>query len=120
MIIQLLKDSDKNLWNSYVIRHPESVLYHMIGWKNVIEHTFGHKTYYLIAKSSQGEIIGILPLVLMKSSIFGRLIACPYGVALSAPFAVLDNLVPHVHPIMHAILLGCALYGLGLPPTIWA
>jgi len=79
MEIQLFKNSDKHLWDSYVLNHPESVIYHMIGWKDVIEQTFGHKTFYLIAKSNQGEIVGILPLVLMKSSIFGSfMVSLPF------------------------------------------
>ncbi len=71
MFTQLLKNSDKHLWDSYVLNHPESAFYHMIGWKDVIEQTFGHKTFYLIAKSDQKTVRGILPLVLFKSSIFG-------------------------------------------------
>ena len=79
MDIQLVKDSDNHLWDSYVLSHPESAFYHMIGWKDVIEQTFGHKTFYLIAKSDQRAVIGILPLVLMKSSLFGNfLISLPF------------------------------------------
>jgi len=79
MIIQLIKDSDKSLWDSYVLNHPESTFYHMLGWKDVIEQTFGHKTFYLMAKSDQGKTIGILPLVLMKSSLFGSfMVSLPF------------------------------------------
>ena len=79
MEIQLVKDSDKHLWDSYVLNHPESAFYHLIGWKDVIEHTFGHKTFYLIAQSDQRTVIGILPLVLMKSSIFGNfMVSLPF------------------------------------------
>ncbi len=50
--IKLLESKDHQLWDSYVKNHPESTLYHLSGWKNVIENTYGHKTYYLIASHS--------------------------------------------------------------------
>jgi FemAB-related protein (PEP-CTERM system-associated) len=79
MEIQLVKDSDKHLWDSYVLSHPESPPYHLIGWKDIIEQTFGHKTFYLFAKSDKGAIIGTLPLVLMKSSLFGSfMVSLPF------------------------------------------
>jgi len=56
-----------------------SYLYHLIGWKEVIERTFGHKTYYLLAENGKKEINGILPLVHLKSTIFGSfMISVPY------------------------------------------
>ena len=40
---------DKNIWDNYVSSHPDSTLYHLSGWKDVIEKTYGHKTFYLMA-----------------------------------------------------------------------
>ena len=48
-------------------------------WKSVFERVFGHRSYYLIAESSDGAVRGILPLVCVKSMLFGRsLISVPY------------------------------------------
>lgn len=56
-----------------------SCLYHLIGWKEVVERTFGHKTYYLLAENAKKEINGILPLVHLKSALFGSfMISVPY------------------------------------------
>lgn len=45
----------------------------------MIEKTFGHKTYYLLAEDSIKGIQGILPLVHMKSMLFGNfMISVPY------------------------------------------
>ena len=47
-----VKNFEKNNrveWDSYVHSHPRSTLYHLSGWENVIEKTYGHKTYYLMA-----------------------------------------------------------------------
>ncbi|MGZ6434677.1 MAG: hypothetical protein ACXWRE_15180, partial [Pseudobdellovibrionaceae bacterium] len=34
------------------MNHPNGTFFHLIGWKTVIERTFGHKSYYLIAESN--------------------------------------------------------------------
>ena len=50
--IRFYKDIDKPLWDSYVLNHPNGTFFHLIGWKTVIERTFRHKSYYLIAESN--------------------------------------------------------------------
>jgi len=53
--------------------------YHLIGWKKVIENTFGHKTYYLLSEDENLEINGILPFVHLKSHLFGSFaVSLPY------------------------------------------
>jgi hypothetical protein len=49
MQIRLYSQSDKESWDSYVLNHSDSTHYHLIGWKDVVEKSFGHKTYYLLA-----------------------------------------------------------------------
>jgi FemAB-related protein (PEP-CTERM system-associated) len=58
-------------WDDYVMRNPLACNYHRVGWKAVIEQGFGHTTRYLCAKNGD-RIVGILPLVVMKSLLFGR------------------------------------------------
>jgi len=71
--------NDKNKWDRYVREAQSSCLYHLIGWKEVIEKTFEHKTYYILAENEKREIIGILPLVHQKSILFGNfMISVPY------------------------------------------
>jgi len=53
--------------------------YHLIGWKDVIEKSFGHKTYYILSEDREKKINGILPLVRLKSILFGDfMISLPY------------------------------------------
>jgi len=67
-------------WNEYVQKNEKSTFFHQIGWKNVVEKTFGHKPYYLFVENSIG-ICGILPLFSVKSRLFGKsLISVPYAV----------------------------------------
>lgn len=72
MEIRLLKD-EYDKWDKYVLSSPYSCSYHLIGWKKVIEKSFKHKTFYLMALQDN-NIVGILPLVSIKSFLFGNFI----------------------------------------------
>lgn len=63
---------DGVLWDQYVLSRPAASGYHALAWQRVINKVFGHQTYYLLAKSSDGEVRGILPLVYTRSPMFGR------------------------------------------------
>lgn len=65
-------------WDAFVWRSPDARLYHQWGWRRVIEDTFGHETIYLSAER-RGQIVGVLPLAIMDSRLFGRF-------AVSLPF----------------------------------
>lgn len=81
-MIKTLNNSDKSRWEGYVQKSPTATFFHQVGWQEVIERAFGHKTYYLYAES-EGEITGILPLVHIKSLLFGNALVsnafCVYG-----------------------------------------
>jgi len=47
--VKTIQSTDTRVWDNYVSNHPDATLYHLSGWKNVIEKTYGHKTYYLMA-----------------------------------------------------------------------
>lgn len=79
--------ADAGAWDAFVNSHSEGALYHLSGWREVIEKTYGHKTYYLIAEKRLTEgpgkgkavIEGILPLVHLKHMLFGNsLISMPF------------------------------------------
>lgn len=79
MFVRLFRKEDKNQWNRYVMKSGTATCYHLIGWKNIIENSFGHKTYYLLAEGRKNEIKGILPLIHLKSVLFGNfMVSLPY------------------------------------------
>jgi serine/alanine adding enzyme len=91
MIIRLFNPSDKQSWDSYVLNHSASTHCHLSGWKEVIENTYGHKGYYLMAlrssnpihpinpSNSNNQVVGILPLFHIKSLLFGNhLVSMPF------------------------------------------
>jgi serine/alanine adding enzyme len=102
--VEQLPSIGNQAWDEYVHAHPRSTLYHLSGWRNVIEKTYGHRTYYLMAtedkpglmvrndKKTKGyelspmrhelnanSVVGILPLVHIKHFLFGNsLISMPF------------------------------------------
>ena len=77
--IRLLAEEDRRHWDEYVVNSATSSGYHLSGWKDVIEDSFGHRTYYLFAEDSESRIKGVLPLVHMKSLLFGNfVVSLPY------------------------------------------
>ena len=74
-----LYNGDGSAWDTYVASHRDSSNYHLYGWRDVIEKSFGHQTYYLSARNSNGDICGVLPLTYMKSALFGNfLVSLPF------------------------------------------
>lgn len=65
-------EADIRQWQDFVTQSEFSSAYHQYCLRSVIEQTFGHNTNYLIAKDSSGSIVGVLPLVQLKSRLFGN------------------------------------------------
>lgn len=65
-------------WDDYVQNRDDATPFHQIGWKRIIEKTFGHQSHYLMIKD-KGTIKGILPLFLIRSRLLGTfLISLPF------------------------------------------
>lgn len=76
-ILPLTPDLEKQ-WVDFVDDSPNATLAHDLGWRNVVERTYHHSPYYLIALR-EGSVGGILPLFLIRSKLFGRfLVTAPY------------------------------------------
>ena len=66
-------------WDNYVRCHASGTICHLSAWRNLISGLFGHQTYYLSIRSKTNQVIGILPLVRLKSLLFGDfMISMPY------------------------------------------
>ena len=76
MNVELCQDSGP--WDAYVETNPRATNYHRWRWKQLIESTYGHRTFYLAAQED-GKIRGVLPLVGIKSWLWGRfLVSMPF------------------------------------------
>ncbi|MDO8846006.1 FemAB family XrtA/PEP-CTERM system-associated protein [Methylicorpusculum sp.] len=81
-MIKILDATDYQKWDDFVNNHHDATFFHLSGWKEVIERSFGHKTYYLYVEIN-GAITAILPLAHIKSALFGNALTslsfCVYG-----------------------------------------
>jgi serine/alanine adding enzyme len=70
--LRISTDIDMQTWDSYINQHPQATIYHSSCIRNVIEQTFGHSCHYLAAVDNKNKIHGVLPLVELKSRLFGH------------------------------------------------
>jgi len=67
-------------WDAFAASHPNGTFFHRAAWAEVIRRAFRHRPHYLLAERD-GETVGILPLVHVKTALFGNsLIATPFCV----------------------------------------
>jgi len=103
MKVHLYDPSYRDAWDEYVRAKPEASCYHLTGWRDVIEESFGHRTWYLLSHDNAGNINGILPIVHLKSFLFGSFgISMPflnYGGICSDNSEALDNLTREARSI---------------------
>lgn len=84
---RLLDDRDETAWDAFVAVHPDATFFHRAAWRRVIAAAFGHRPHYLLAERD-GAVVGVLPLVQLRSLLFGRALIsvpfCVYGGPLAA------------------------------------
>ena len=70
---------DENSWDTYVQQHAAATAYHRFRFLSLIRDQHGLTVYPLAAKDDAGAITGLLPVVHMKSALFGSYLASlPY------------------------------------------
>ncbi|MDZ7343957.1 MAG: FemAB family PEP-CTERM system-associated protein [candidate division KSB1 bacterium] len=72
--IKVINAQDYSKWEKYVEEIPAAGFFHRIGWLKVVQRTYGHRPFYLMATSGE-TVHGILPLFLVSSPMFGRILA---------------------------------------------
>jgi len=107
-MLQLVQYEEKyrQLWDDYVIAHPEATCYHLTAWKRAVARAYERHSYYFIAWSrslensgaaNQGKIVGVLPLFHLKNFLFGNHLVslpfCDYGGVLADDKHVVRALV---------------------------
>jgi len=72
---------DSEEWDSYIEAHPAGCVYQTSAWRRVVEATYAHQAFYLMARRGD-QLCGVLPLFLIQSRLFGRaLVSCPFASA---------------------------------------
>ncbi|HTE47313.1 MAG TPA: FemAB family XrtA/PEP-CTERM system-associated protein [Gemmatimonadaceae bacterium] len=67
-------------WDEFVRLQRGWTHFHLYGWRDVIKRVFRHDCVYLVARdSSSSRIVGVLPLVRVRSVVFGHfLVSMPF------------------------------------------
>lgn len=79
MRVKLCTAADEARWDAYVASSPHARSYHLSAWRHIIEESFGHATYYVMAEAEDGRVTGVLPAVRLRSALFGDfLISVPF------------------------------------------
>jgi serine/alanine adding enzyme len=79
MMVRLCSAADDARWDDYVLQSPRAHAYHLSAWRRIIDTSFGHRTYYLMSEDAEGRVNGVLPLVRLRSRIFGDfMVSVPY------------------------------------------
>ena len=74
VVVSAARDADE--WDRYLTSNLASTQYHQWKWRGVFERAFGHETHYLVARRG-AAIVGVLPMVLFRSPLFGRFMVSP-------------------------------------------
>jgi serine/alanine adding enzyme len=70
-IVELGQAGREEEWQAYISRAPNASMYHALEWRDILQRTFGHRAWYLMARDAGGTR-GVLPLVEMQSALFGH------------------------------------------------
>jgi FemAB-related protein (PEP-CTERM system-associated) len=95
--IHALTSETEAEWDAFVQRHPAATLFHNIGWKRVMQETYGYRPFYFYCERN-GHITGIAPAFLISNWMTGRCL-------ISIPFAVYGGVCAD-DPESEAALLG--------------
>ncbi|RYY24161.1 MAG: FemAB family PEP-CTERM system-associated protein [Sphingomonadales bacterium] len=65
----------------FVHDHANGTPFHLPAWSVAVARGCGHKNHYLLAEGGNGQLVGVMPLTEVHSSLFGRaLVSAAFGV----------------------------------------
>ena len=66
-------------WDTFIAGNPRATFCHLSAWRTIMRDVFGHEPVYLAARDPRGVLSGVLPLVEVRSRIFGKyLVSMPF------------------------------------------
>src|SRR4051794_41912647 len=82
-----LEAAHEAAWDRFVESMPNGTFFHRAAWAGVLSRAFRHPAHYVFAERD-GAITGVLPLVHVKTALFGNsLISSPFCVYGGPPAA---------------------------------
>lgn len=66
-------------WDDFVERADRSTFCHLAGWREIVSDVLDHEWVPLTARDPEGRLVGVLPLVRLRSRLLGdRLVSMPF------------------------------------------
>src|SRR5437764_9069323 len=97
VVCRALEAAQVAAWDRFVESMPNGTFFHRSAWADVLARAFRHTAHYVFAERD-GAITGVLPLVHVKTALFGNTLIsspfCVYGGPLAADrdsFVALDR-----------------------------
>jgi FemAB-related protein (PEP-CTERM system-associated) len=82
LTIEPLTDANEAAWEAFVQSAPEATFFHRAGWRRVIRNAYRYDCHHCLVRQD-GRVTGVLPLVHVKSRLFGNALIsmafCVYG-----------------------------------------
>jgi len=70
---------DPHRWDAFVLGAEGATFCHLSAWHDIIERVLGHECLAMAAVDAAGDMVGVLPLVRVRSRIFGHyLVSMPF------------------------------------------
>jgi FemAB-related protein (PEP-CTERM system-associated) len=102
-IVSELDAGEEGAWDRFVEQRKDATFFHRAGWRSVLQTSLRHQTFYRVARRGR-EIVGILPLVHVRSPLFGASLV-------SVAFCVYGGIVADDSEAMQALADDAALLG---------
>jgi FemAB-related protein (PEP-CTERM system-associated) len=83
--------------DAFVRAHREATPFHLTGWTRAVERGCGQAGQYLVAERADGAVVGVLPLTVMRSRLFGSALV-------SSGFAVDGGVLAHDEATVAALI----------------
>ena len=79
-------ESQSAAWDAYLNTAPDASFYQLYGWNRINKDHFSHQVYNLAAYEN-GKMVGVFPLVYIKSRLFGKILCSMPFVNFGGPCA---------------------------------
>ncbi len=72
-------EGNESEWDEFAREQSGYTHFHQLRWRTLIDKVFGHDCIYLAARDVEGNLVGVLPLVRVRSVVFGHyLVSMPF------------------------------------------
>ncbi len=109
LVCKPFDDKAETAWDGFVAAHAAGTFFHRAAWRRVIARAFGHTAHYVMAERD-GAIVGVLPLVHVKSLLFGQALIsnpfCVYGGPLAAEAEAAGALADYAAGLARKLCIG--------------